>query len=56
MSALSASSGHAQLKLDRDRQKLVHAGSGSESFYQLANLIVIAGGNENHPTALYAKR
>jgi hypothetical protein len=28
----------------------------SESFYQLANIIVIAGGNENHPTAPYAKR
>jgi hypothetical protein len=54
MPALSASSGNTQL--DRDRKKLVHAESGSESFYQLANLIVIAGGNENHPTALYAKR
>jgi hypothetical protein len=29
---------------------------GSESLYQLANLIVIAGCNENHPTALHSKR
>jgi hypothetical protein len=30
--------------------------SGSESFYQLANLVVIAGGNKNHSIALYPKR
>jgi hypothetical protein len=30
--------------------------SGSEGSYQLANLVVIAGGNKNHPIALYAKR
>jgi hypothetical protein len=30
--------------------------SGSEGSYQLANLVVIAGGYKNHPIALYAKR
>ena len=30
--------------------------SDSQRLDELTNLIVIAGGNENHPTALYTKR
>jgi hypothetical protein len=55
--AITTDARHALLIADALRARVEWCRvSDSQRLDELANLIVIAGGNENHPTTLYAKR